>query len=859
MYIISNDATSQNPTHIEGGLGWPPDKTNPEQTADRFDRLPLFYAWLPLLWKEVRQTAIFLVLAVAAVIALQLTILALAWLEQETPVYRMYPLMVNTAFFAPLFFLLGCAAIGIAKERESHTWNWATMLPVPWWKPMLAKGLIGMLGAVIACGLSLLFAYAMMRCFGNMHLYDDRNLVDVMMQILWATLLAVSVISISLLWFSDGATGLIAGTVAVFFVELARIFIWGDSFLLRNAGHSFQSEWFSKCFILLCVSAVAVSMFRWRTATGLYTTNIIPLAIRWSQHSPTSQSVPVTIFAAPRPWIAMLRTSLAATLLPLTVALLACLIFRSLLLESGPAVADKRWPLLPILAIFSIFVLIPDLSRNRWRFFADRGIACGWLWATRYLLGILIPSLLATAWLTSISPGSRALAEPLLVFLTIHAAAALGFMISMVTRAWYLSAPLFVTITLILSTTLSAFLNHAGISSVYIALSIVSLSLPASYWLWRKLWQKADTPLALPFLGFLLLLGTLLLVFYPAARILSVPWVDGNLIASRTDAVIMASELDNLDTDLPSDAPLFTAADIRYLQSIAGREKNPHGSSRESTWFNPGAASTDSAAALLDQEHLQEFQRRLQDPTLHTYLGELNSILQKSPTRNAATSFQDFTRLSNTTSQLSSVALASLILGDPKTASDALRVYKKFVDHNREALLFSPDFLQDEAKFIKQLQDLPQELWQPVLQQHAANELVPSIDIAQPRWKHLYDATLSFLYRDQTITTAFDRTLASTLSFRAGIRPSADVWTYRDLSWWETLRQKREMAWWHQEVSRKFSNRGAPSDGTPPRWDAWQHGTSTFSHPLASWPLQLKANSQQNQKLLKRLQNWQDQ
>ena len=359
--------------------------------------------WAHSLWKEFRQ--VWQLIVGIAVIQACLQLL-MGWLEMSFP--SEFPGLsqnaINIALASPTLIAIACSGVLIGQERQNGCWAWNSSLPISWRRSLVSKVTTWLVASI--------FLVAVMLCIAAIALsMNQRSLGQVLFSEQtgygsWTYLLTL-VIGVQVFIYCSIATLLIKDTLMAIVVAALSLFVFHFFVAIKNFSNLFNwmnsggYELHHENAILLAYLASFVvgsiwlaSTYRWRWGVGQNST----LSTRGG--SPANylrpQRAAWMAFAGavkqPSEFGMLIQHGIRSSLGLRAVVFLGALLI--LAIAANQREGDQLAPLAACVAscVLGVSVFSGDQSLNRFRFFADRGVA----WKKLMISHVAPPAVLAS-------------------------------------------------------------------------------------------------------------------------------------------------------------------------------------------------------------------------------------------------------------------------------------------------------------------------------------------------------------------------------------------------------------------------------------------------------------------------------
>lgn len=368
------------------------------------------------LWKDYRAIAPMLLTIILCTIGLQLLLVSIWDYSNPVKAQELIPLTLFVMAI-PFVVLLGCTGVLIGSERESHTWNWCSSLPIDWRISLLSKLTVTLVASLTAALLTSIIP-AVLGQFGHLEDYCGANQFFTFIGnalLIWCQLLLLSFFCVLL--FREAITALLIAAGSLFVCHLLFIF------MIAETAKTLSEKWIGSGIdpdqmgfvayislsglLLPAFALLMVVGYRWRWYSGQNAevpslgslARSIPMLDRSDSKASLSirdQTSRALLLSAPHPRI--FRTELWLTFRgqwAINLAVIAVPIATALVVWGQPQFGIFWSSNLALvlswlaIAILGSLTFAGDQSRGRYRFLADRGASPTVFWATRLLVSLL--------------------------------------------------------------------------------------------------------------------------------------------------------------------------------------------------------------------------------------------------------------------------------------------------------------------------------------------------------------------------------------------------------------------------------------------------------------------------------------
>ena len=359
--------------------------------------------WAHSLWKELRQ--VWQLIVGIAVIQACLQLL-MGWLEMSFP--SEFPGLsqnaINIALASPTLIAIACSGVLIGQERQNGCWAWNSSLPISWRRSLVSKVITWLVASIILVAALLCIAAIALsmnqRSLGQALFSEQTGYGS------WTYLMTL-VIGVQVFIYGSIATLLIKDTLMAIVVAALGLFMFhffvaitgffNSSIWLNRGGYELNHE---NAILLAYLASFLVgsiwlaSTYRWRWGVGQNST----ISIKGG--SPT-----ITLRPQRAAWMAFAGAATQPSEFGMlmqhgirsSLGLRAVVFLGTLLIL---AITANHWQgeQVALLAtcvascVLGVSVFSGDQSLNRFRFFADRGVA----WQKLMISHVAPPAVLAS-------------------------------------------------------------------------------------------------------------------------------------------------------------------------------------------------------------------------------------------------------------------------------------------------------------------------------------------------------------------------------------------------------------------------------------------------------------------------------
>lgn len=390
--------------------------------------------WQVEMWRISREVIPVTLFSLALVGFFQVVFVFMANQSIGTAVQTYLQYLYVAPGFAGLIFVLGLICLQFGIEREQGSWHWRTSLPVPWAAEALSKLVALLVGALICFLLSLGIA-GLLDNFVAASLNEQSTALIVQQRWQFAVnvIQAIPILVLALLVCEQILSGLLLGVIGGFVVEVVRAGMeqqigWSQTWAW---GGGTPVWWMTHGILILVATAAAIAIYRFRWQQGLFW--------EWSWHRSTSVRRPVHLESRPgfwwsHSWLTLVQSRL---LVVTFLALVSLFVLTDMFASRSPTPLVVRMLVLGfpvVLFLMAMAVFGNDRSRNRIRFYSDRGVSPRAYWATRIvpILALVTVGVAVCSW-RAIVPTDLTRFAGVMPVVAVFAAGFLSFLLARLT------------------------------------------------------------------------------------------------------------------------------------------------------------------------------------------------------------------------------------------------------------------------------------------------------------------------------------------------------------------------------------------------------------------------------------------